>query len=741
MITYIPQGGSQSLLAQRWTTTTADSTTGCARVGTLQTLDLQAQTEIQGAFNVNPLTSALPGQATTIATRLFGETALNLTSLLTSLPDPCRAFGSFWIYSHSSDAATSNMSDIVWPRPLDVRMCSASGTKFLDKNANGVRDPGEPGLEGFRIFADYDGDDDLDADEPYAYTDAQGNYVVDGIDHDSYILRETTPTGTNTVGWECSFPNAAVTDPGGATAAAPGGPFGCGWHVDRAIEPYAQGRDFGNWRPAHLTLEKHVSPTNDPTVFTLVHPGSDEPFAVTGGASVGGDLPLPPGSYTASEVANPDFVTHVTCEQHNDIVVDNQNTFATLTLGAADRAVCRFYNSRIGSPAIELDKHAPEQVTAGETIHYTLRVTNVGTVAIPVADIHVADPDCSGIHQVEGPQDGPLNPDETLTFACTRATGPPGDGCVSHTQTNTATATAGEEASDHATAAVVVHCPHAAIALVKVGPETAPAGSVVRFTFDVFNIGDTSFRAGGAPHRTAGVSVADAKCDSDPVIGEKLDARRETDPSPGTFDPGDIWVFTCLSTTPSRAPDGTCKDFISTNTAVALANTDELSATAQDAVDTTLTCTPPGPPVPPPSPPEPVLPLPDLPIPPSPDGPTVLGAAGAGTAPEAGVSGAGSIRIAAPRRCLRRGSVVVLGVQRAASVRLTIAGRPLRGVDVRPLQSRVIIRVQRQVLPGRHRIDALIRFQHGAATQPLRLSRVIRGCPAARPSPPPAVTG
>lgn len=750
MITYLPQGSSQQVIAQRWVTTTADTATGCARVGTLQSLGLHAPAapvDVQGAFNATTFTNSLLGQATTIAPRLFGETALNLTSLLSTLGDSCRAFGSFWIYSHSSDADTSNMSDIVWPRPLDVRTCSASGTKFEDTNANGVRDPGEPGLEGFRIFADYDDDGVLDDDEPYAYTDAQGNYVVDGIEDSSYTLRETTPTGTNAAGWRCSFPNASVTAPGGATTTAPGGLFPCGWHVDRDTEPYAQGRDFGNWRPAHLTLEKRVAPANDTTVFTLQHPGRGEPFQVTGGDSVGGDLGLTPGTYTAGEVAAPDFVTHVVCEQDDDIVLDTTTVSATLTLGSGDHVVCRFYNSRIGVPAIELVKSAPERVTAGETIHYTLHVTNIGTVGIPVTDIDVNDPGCSGLHQVGEAPDETLNPGETLTFACTRETSPPGDDCVSHTVANTATATVGDDDRDQDSETVDVICPHPAIALSKVGQETAPAGSVVRFAFYVFNIGDTSFHAGGALRRTAGVSVADAKCDADPVIADKFDAEHADDPTPETFDPGDVWVFTCLATTPSRAPDGTCKDFVSTNTAVAQANTDPLGATARDAFDTTLTCTPPGPPeppAPPPPAPEPVLPLPDLPIPPSPDGPSLLGVGDSGTAPSAGVSGAGSIRIASPRRCLRRGSVVVLGVQRAASVALTIAGRPVQGLDVRPLQSRVVIRVRRGVPPGRHRVDAVIRFQRGAATEPLRLSRVVRGCAAARrapaPSPPP-VTG
>lgn len=721
-ITYLPQGSGQQVTVQRWVTSTADTTTGCARTGTLTDVDLRANVEVQGAFNSSPIASPMPGQAAVpLATRIFGETALNLTSLLSTLGGSCRAFTSFWAYSHSSSSATSNMSDIVWPRPLDVRTCSASGTKFLDVNADGIRQDDEPGLEGFKIFADYDDDGVLDADEPFAYTDAQGNYIIDGIERTSYTLREATPTGSDAAGWRCSFPSP------------------CAWPVDRIAEPYAQGRDFGNWRPAHLTLEKRVFPEDDTTRFTFHHPGRADPFEVTGGSAVGGDLDLKPGTYSAGEVAAPGFTTHVTCEVNGRTVVDAEAGEATLTLVADDRAVCRFYNTRVGTPGIELVKSAPERVAAGDAIHYTLHVTNVGTVAFDAADVRVEDPGCSDPRHVgAGAGDATLDPGDTWTFTCTRETDAPDDACLSRTVTNTATVTA-DDVSDSDTADVEVRCPRPEIALQKVGPATAPAGSVARFVFYVFNTGDTRFPTGGDSARTAGVSVADAKCDGEPAIGEKLDAAREDDPSPESFDPGDVWAFTCLSTMPDHAPDGTCKDFISTNTATARADTDRLSATTRDSFDTTSTCTPPGPPPQPPAPP--VLPLPDLPVPPSPDGPTLLAGTG-NQVPSAGVSGTAGARIPSLRRCLQRGSRVVLGLQRAASLELSIGGKRVRGIQIRPLQSRIVIHVRRDIPPGRHRISALIRFQRGAATKPLRFSRVIRGCAAARRAPaPPAVTG
>ena len=52
----------------------------------------------------------------------------------------------------------------------------AEGTKFNDLDANGKRDTGEPGLAGWRIWADYDNDGVRDTGEPYDDTDANGRY-------------------------------------------------------------------------------------------------------------------------------------------------------------------------------------------------------------------------------------------------------------------------------------------------------------------------------------------------------------------------------------------------------------------------------------------------------------------------------------------------------------------------------------------------------------------------------------
>ena len=52
------------------------------------------------------------------------------------------------------------------------------GTKYNDLDGDGVRDPGEPGVDGVRIFIDTNRNGVLDAGEASTWTDANGNYAL-----------------------------------------------------------------------------------------------------------------------------------------------------------------------------------------------------------------------------------------------------------------------------------------------------------------------------------------------------------------------------------------------------------------------------------------------------------------------------------------------------------------------------------------------------------------------------------
>ncbi len=64
---------------------------------------------------------------------------------------------------------------------------------------------------------------------------------------------------------------------------------------------------------------------------------------------------------------------------------------------------------------------------------------------------------------------------------------------------------------------------------------------------------------------------------------------------------------------------------------------------------------------------------------------------------------------------------------------VTVGGERVRGLSVRPLQDRAVIRLRRSFPPGRYRATAVVRFQRGAATPTLTLVRRVRVCASQAP--------
>ena len=285
LVSYEARGKNVDVIVQRWTTVLTDAATGCATRGTLtDTTRFVPNVDAQGGVNEEGIVSHLPGSyGGAIPSQAFGEASLNVGRLLGDGPnDPCVSFRSFWMHTRSSTARlwreeSSNLQDYVEPRGLTVRTCAASGTKFHDVNGDGRRDPGEPGLPRYVIWADYDDNGLRAASEPYALTDAEGQYVINGIrpPDGTYTLRETLLTqrarrraATGDV--TCSYPNDST--PGG-TGSAPGGLFPCGWPVNLADTTYARNRDFGNYQAVG------PPPPPPPPPSPIVPPGPKPPDA------------------------------------------------------------------------------------------------------------------------------------------------------------------------------------------------------------------------------------------------------------------------------------------------------------------------------------------------------------------------------------------------------------------------------------------------------------------------------
>lgn len=103
-----------------------------------------------------------------------------------------------WIASKSSEefksvtvstaTATVNFGSVI---PSDI----ATGFKWLDVNADGVRDAGEPALAGVYIYLDLDGDERPDVGEPSSLTKADGSYNLIPPGPGTYSIREVVAAG------------------------------------------------------------------------------------------------------------------------------------------------------------------------------------------------------------------------------------------------------------------------------------------------------------------------------------------------------------------------------------------------------------------------------------------------------------------------------------------------------------------------------------------------------------------
>lgn len=125
-------GNGAEVEIDRWVTDASDASSGCATRGHLVPASgLTPNVDVQASFNYSsPINNYLPGflplGTGTIPTVQFGETAVNLTSALGDLGNPCGVFHSTWMHSRSSLSDTSEMQDYVAPQRFAVATCPAA---------------------------------------------------------------------------------------------------------------------------------------------------------------------------------------------------------------------------------------------------------------------------------------------------------------------------------------------------------------------------------------------------------------------------------------------------------------------------------------------------------------------------------------------------------------------------------------------------------------------------------------
>jgi hypothetical protein len=133
LISFEPHGNDAEVHAERWETKQEDTSTHCAINGNLKSApglkpQPDPQANVQASFNAADIANYLPSFYNATIPRLhFGEAAINLSSVLASLGEPCEVFASTWMHSRSSSAAEdAQLKDYLTPRPLTLSSCKAS---------------------------------------------------------------------------------------------------------------------------------------------------------------------------------------------------------------------------------------------------------------------------------------------------------------------------------------------------------------------------------------------------------------------------------------------------------------------------------------------------------------------------------------------------------------------------------------------------------------------------------------
>jgi subtilisin-like proprotein convertase family protein/protocatechuate 3,4-dioxygenase beta subunit len=119
------------------------------------------------------------------------------------------------------------------------------GEKSEDANGNGLRDPGEPGVAGVRIYIDANGNGAWDPDETSTFTvsddpetkdiDETGRYWLTGLPAGQYVVREVVPAGS-----QQTFAGSRVVYQSGFES----GVAGSEWSDDGVSVAPAGGRHF-----------------------------------------------------------------------------------------------------------------------------------------------------------------------------------------------------------------------------------------------------------------------------------------------------------------------------------------------------------------------------------------------------------------------------------------------------------------------------------------------------------------
>ena len=94
-----------------------------------------------------------------------------------------------------------------WGHSRQGRAASKPGyVRYEDEHLLIVAE-GEPGLAGFKVYVDLNGDGAWQSNEPYDVSAADGSYYVTGVPAGTYEVREALTAAQAAAGWTCSKPS------------------------------------------------------------------------------------------------------------------------------------------------------------------------------------------------------------------------------------------------------------------------------------------------------------------------------------------------------------------------------------------------------------------------------------------------------------------------------------------------------------------------------------------------------
>jgi uncharacterized repeat protein (TIGR01451 family) len=388
------------------------------------------------------------------------------------------------------------------------------------------------------------------------------------------------------------------------------------------------------------------------------------------------DVPgLTPGTYAVSE---------------HKLVGWSAQADRSVDLGTSCGGTAEFKNTPV-PPGIDLDKKVkvntgsftdgPTSAYVGDTLTYEVTVKNTGETPLALTwgdqlSSTFVDAKCDP-GTISGPtgdanSDGKLDTTETWTFTCThKVTASDADPLV-NTVKVTGTDSFHQTVSDHDSTSVDIR--HPAIAIDKTGPATANAGDLVPFTIVITDTGDTSYSE-------PDVHLTDALCQAPPSL-----VTKNGDSSPGTFDPGDKWTYTCSVQT--QAGQTSIHN-------VALVNATDVGAKAETATD---------------------------------DASTVL------AAQVVSPIRVGSAKLRGTQGCAARNRATAsVAGKEIAFVTFYVDGKKVKVVR-KPVGGRYTLSVDaRKLEKGAHKVKAVVTFNSGVTPKKRTLSLTFFRCAAAKP--------